>query len=203
MSSSITQGGNMIKTLYDNLLQKLNISNYTILEIFKTGSQLFRNNPNDLDFVAVLDVFENKYYREPITHENKKYDLIIIDYEEYKKKLTSPMIFTEVYKLYNYLYCDYFKQIIYGGIDFEYNLLDYKNEYLFFLKDLYVNSIGKSINKINFGKVFVHYYILLTIFDKNDISLTEEERQNVVKLYNKDETIIPLINELDSRLCEK
>jgi len=193
----------MVLQLYENLLQELGITNYNILEIFETGSQLFKENPNDLDYIAVLETFENNYIRKHITVDNVDYDLVIMDYTHYKNMLTKPIQENQFWKLYRYMYLPYFKKIVYGGVDFTFDLLSQKEETIAFMKELYQNTVGKSLNKINFAKSFVHYYILFAIFDKNDVSLTEEEKQNVVKLYKKDQTIISLINELDNRLCKK
>jgi hypothetical protein len=75
-----------IKEMFEEILSEQN-SEATILEIFKTGSQIFRDNPGDLDYVAVCENYKPVYSRKHKKIDGKTYDLLIKDEREIIKSL--------------------------------------------------------------------------------------------------------------------
>ena len=76
----------MILELYKELLKEKN-SNAEIIEIYKTGSQIFRENPHDLDYVAICRNYTDLYSRTHKKIDGQIYDMIIKDESEIKKSL--------------------------------------------------------------------------------------------------------------------
>lgn len=187
--------------LVKQILIEQNESAATVLEIFKTGSQLFVEHPNDLDFVAVVDKYSIGRTRQHSTHDGVVYDVIIID----KKLLASQIDFEDDYigmnmKLFNYLYHKNIRETVYGYYNIRWNFLAYKQRYLEYLRERYATSVGKLQNKTKLTKMFVHYYIILKIFENNKIEITKEIRDNVRILYQGGTAVLPLVAWIEEKL---
>ena len=189
-----------IKELFESLLKEQSLENIKILEIFKTGSQLFIDNPKDLDYVAICENYPYKYIRTHRIIDNKTYDLLILDKEETIKKLTfvSEEAPFKRAKIYNYMHV--YKETIFGDDGIEWDLFKWEKEYKKYLKDSYVSTLGKLISKDRFSKGFVHYYIILEFYKNKEMKITEEMKENITLLYSRKPTTIDLINKIDQEI---
>lgn len=192
----------MIKEMFEEVLQEEN-SKAIILEIYKTGSQIFKDDPNDLDYVAICRGYTPMYSRRHKDVDGKTYDLIIKDEQEILKSLSfskdNEGIFGTV--LYNYFIC--FRDTVYGSWDFEWDMLNHKEKYLQYLNQTYFNSIGKRINRNKLTKAWVHYYIVLKIYENQSIEITDEMKTDINILYNaSDGSQLPIIDWIEEKLAE-
>ena len=192
-----------IKTKAEELLVQER-SNAEIVEIFKTGSQIFKDNPKDLDYVIVCKNYEKQYSRIHLTHEDQVYDLIFRDEDYYYDLLSFNLeSIDEGYihnLLFNYFVC--FRDVIYGSWDLQWDILVYKDIYLNYIKAQYANTIGKRINRSKITKGWVHYYIILKIFDNNKVEITEEMLQDINTLYSSTEGTEAIIQWIEDRLAQ-
>lgn len=188
--------------IYEEVTKKLVglNENSTILEIFKTGSQLFIDTPTDYDYVAVCDNFSKSYFRVHFMVCEDDIDLIIIDKNAVIDQLNFETfnIIKLSNKLYNYMY--QVKEVVYGEDTLNYDILQYKNEYIEYLRSRYVNSAGKLVNKTKISKMFVHYYIILKIYENNCVEITEQMLIDINKLYAGGEQVLPLIEWVEEKL---
>lgn len=190
--------------IYDivkQILIKQNELTATVLEIFKTGSQLFVSNPHDLDFVAVCTGYKTGRTRQHEEYDGVVYDIIIID----KKFVTAQLNFDDELlgnsmKLFNYMFHKDIRETVYGYYNIRYDLLRHKDRYLSYLKERYKTSVGRLKNKTNFTKMFVHYYIILKLFENNSTAITKEIRDNAQVLYKGGTAVLSLVDWIEQKL---
>lgn len=168
----------------NKILQEQNES-ATVLEIFKTGSQLFKSNPTDLDYVAICENYTKRRTRQYRIVEGESYDIIIIDKEAVQAQLDfdNETFIHKNHKLFNYFYP--IRETVWGNYEIEWEMLDHKNEYLEFARKRYRESIGKLLKKTSscFSKTYVHYYIILEMYRHLRIEVTKEMKRNIQLLY--------------------
>lgn len=186
------------KTIIEQVKQQLQNWNEDceILEIYRTGSQLFRESPHDLDIGVICKglSFDRKriYIRE--------YDLDLIFYEENAMK--EQLFFNDKYKnLWIYNYFSLFRDKIYGNWDFEYNISQYRDMYLKYLTDRYNKKLAWSNNKHRATKHWVHYYILLKVLIEGKTEITQDMKNDIELLYNSsDGEQLPIIDWIEHNL---
>ena len=160
-----------IKSFTEDLLLKMS-EDTAILEIYEVGSQLFRENPSDLDFVVLCKNFSQKFIMKKISFEGLSYDITIMD----KYALISQLDFNSRHfvpynlKLSNYKYA--INKTIYGKSFINWNMLEHQEDYVNYLIDHYNVYTGMKAGRpaVESGKLYVHYYIVLKIYEnkKND-----------------------------------
>jgi len=191
----------MIKELYESILAKQN-SNSIILEIFKTGSQLFRNDPSDLDFIAICENYEKEYHRETLIIDDVKYDLIIQDTKTVERLISfeSYIKSTDFYTaaLYNYFYS--IRETVYGSYNIDWDIFECENIYIKYLKGMYKNTIGKRIKKTTITKSWVHYYIILKIFKNKSLLIDSEMKKDILQLYYGGDACKKIVDWVESEL---
>ena len=191
-----------IKQIAEQELVKQVELNATILEIFITGSKLFLDRNTDYDYVVICENFQQRRRKIIVTIENKKYDFVFID------KTALPYLFDfdnieylhPRIKFFNYLFDAGIRKTIYGGYDVGWSMLDHKEKYLEHIKHYYLDVARMPIhkNRWKFGKMLVHYYIILSIYNNNKAEITEEMLQDIRLLYSnviESEQIITWIDE--------
>lgn len=185
-----------------DILSTIN-KNTEIVEIFKTGSQLFRDKPGDLDYVVICKDFPENYKRLTTYIDGNKYDLFFQSIEDYTSLLDVSDSNNDLGYgrtiLFNYLYS--IRQTIYGNWENTWDILDHKDSYKRKLKELYYNTIGKRISRNNATKGWVHYYIILKIFENNSLEISSEMLEDINTLYTaKDGEAIPIIEWIESQI---
>lgn len=170
-----------------------------ILEIYSTGSQIFRDTPSDLDYVVICEGYSQRR-RQVVLRLDKTYDIMIYDKKAMLKQLdfNDSNYVEERFKLYNYFVC--FRDTMYGNWDLDWNILDYEEDYRKYLWFSYDRTISRLINKVPHGKLFVHYYIPLKIFKNKKVEITEEMKQDILKLYEGGEQVLPIIEFIEAEL---
>lgn len=156
----------------------------SVLEISKVGSQLFQDRVGDYDYFVILDGFSKhkKFYKR---FENGiKYDFIFTDKEAFYEQLdfNKSVLVDPRHKIYNYFHT--IKIVLFGNSDFSWNMFSHQEEYMSFLKDRYLNTIAKVPNKRVFSKLFVHFYLVLKMFDNGSSEITQEMSNAIKCLYN-------------------
>lgn len=170
------------KTVNDILLSES--ENASVLEISKVGSQLFQDRVGDYDYFVILDGF-SKYKKFYKRFENDiKYDFIFTDKKAFydqldfnKSDLVDPR-----HKIYNYFHT--IKVVLSGSHDFSWDMFSHQEEYMNFLRNRYLNTIAKVPNKRVFSKLFVHFYLVLKMFDNGSSEITQEMSNAIRCLYN-------------------
>ena len=188
--------------IYDKAIELLALQDEDaeIIEIFKTGSQLFRDNPRDIDYVIVCNNYEQRRRRILFEENNIKYDFLFLSPEAIQAQLD----FNNLYylssnnKLFNYLFI--IKETVYGNYNVNWNMLNYKNDYLSYAKEKYTETVGKAKIKKSFGKSFVHYYIILKMFENNSTEITNQMRDDIQKLYSGSDEATPIIDYVDDKI---
>ena len=194
--------------MYNIIKQKLASegSKCNITAIFKTGSQLFRNNPQDMDIIVVVENYEKDYGRFVWTEKDVRYDVFVKDITQIEKLLefnldNSPENEWKSW-LYNYFY-SLEKDFIYGSLDIKWPILEYKDQYMTYMRAEYASSIGKRINRTRGLKRWVHYYAILKIYENNNPTITEEMGIDILKLYSDSPESIDIIEWVELQLNEK
>jgi len=183
-----------IKTYVEELLIKQREDRAVILEIYKTGSQLLRSDPNDLDFQVVCSGYSQRFTYNKVEIDGVHHDLFIIDREALIRELTfgNDKYITADLKLWNYFHA--IRESVYGNCNVGYDMLKYKEAYLAYIKEHYTKRIssGRPIAS-TYGKIYVHYYMVLKIYENNNTAITDEMRAELELLYSNSETSLPVI----------
>ena len=183
-----------IKTYVEELLIEQGELFTTILEISKTGSQLFNDDPNDLDFMIVCEGHSQMKTKVNVDVDGVHYDLFIYD----KEALLGRLDFNDTtlpthLKLYNYF--QELREVVYGEYHTGWNMLDHEVDYKKYILDKYTKlNIEVPTAKRRHGKNYVHEYIILKIYENQSILLTEEIINNVKLLYSNGEECYPVID---------
>jgi hypothetical protein len=176
----------------------------TVTEIFATGSQVLAERETDKDFVVICKGYAQRYfvYKKEVNGVN--YDIFIFDEEAAKALLDFNDLFyvTRAQKPYNYFWDKAIKKVVYGKWDYEWNMLEHKNEYLAYLKTHYENGFSKvKPEHLHYlGNQFVHYYVVLSIYENNKVEITEKMKDDIALLYSKDRANISLIENIISKI---
>lgn len=160
-----------------------NIEQNNILEILKTGSSIFgRENLKDIDYIIIVDGFENEKEKHIVELDGIKYDFWIYDKLFYYKELTFQVKNPSTY--YNFFYI--ISERIYGTKTFEWNIFEYREKYLEVIKKTVYNFGFNPKLKYSFQSYKQHAgaYIVLKFFETNSTELTQEMIDNINIIYN-------------------
>lgn len=174
---------------------KMRETNAVILEVYKTGSQLFRDDPHDLDFEVICENLDQRFVFKQTKENGICYDIVIID----KRALEAQLDFNNKYyterrlKFFNYLFA--IRETIYGDANITWNMLEYKKAYLTYLSERFEEDSTRSGMRGSYrrGKFYVHYYIPLKIYENNSLEITTEMSAGIKVLYAGGEEAIPVI----------
>lgn len=171
-----------------------------ILEVFATGSQILKKNPNDLDFIVIAEDFYQRRRKVIFEDNGINFDVTFVDIKAVKAQLDlNENYYTTYPNIFNYFYN--IRDTIYGGVDLGWNILDYKEDYFNYLKSSYKEQTSKILYKWKHGKVFVHYYIPLKMFENNSTELTAEMKADIEKLYSNTEEALTVIGWVENILA--
>jgi len=172
----------------------------TILEISKTGSQINRDDPNDLDYLIVCDQFEQRARKYVVEIEGQVYDLMFRSLLSLKKQLdfTDTGYVHKGHEIYNY--CFPIRERVYGSLNYEWDMLSHEQEYIEHIKNKYMNTVGQLKVKTNYTKPFVHYYIILKMFENQKLEITPEMKKNIEILYNSGPESAQIIDWIEIKL---
>jgi hypothetical protein len=190
-----------IKSIAEDILLKEREEDAVILEIFETGSQLFVDRDTDYDYIVVCKDYMQRYRRTRVEDNGKKLDIVFID----EKAVHARLDFNDLHylklneKIYNYFFESNIRKTVYGSFDIDWNMLEHKEEYLSYIKKTYL-SLKKHPNSRIIGKSFVHYYIILKIFENNKIEITEQMTEDIELLYSGSQECESIIQWIDSQL---
>ena len=153
-----------LKEYIEDLLIKQKEYDAKILEISTTGSQIFRDNPGDLDYIAICEGYNQRRRKHFFKDNGITYDLIIMD----KSVFDSLYDFTEEHyvspklKFFNYFYK--IRHTIYGGYDDGWNMFDHEIEYKKYIAKKFNETVNiRNSSFPSYGKFYVHYYIILKL----------------------------------------
>jgi hypothetical protein len=185
----------ILKKIREELVQQKEPNAY-VQELFKTGSQLFRDAPADLDYVAVCQGYTQRRRKVVFIEDGDYYDVTLISPEAVLAQLDFNDSGYTHYKtkLFNYLFL--VKDVVYGSYIPDWDIFEHEAEYKAYIKEHYLNGVGKSINKKNFGKFFVHYYIIQKIYERQSLEVTPEMLADIKHLYAKTEEADEIINKI-------
>jgi len=180
-----------IKEIAENILQEQQETSASILEIFMTGSNVFSMNRNvDNDYVVICENYGQRKRRTFITIDDAKYDILIMDINAVKASLDfddNDYIPQDI-KLYSYFYDTAIRKTVYGQSDLDWSMLNFKTKYLNYIKNFYKEKKYDSVKEPwKYGKKFVHFYVVLKIFENNKPEITEDMLINIKKLYDSTE----------------
>ena len=172
-----------------------------IIEIYGTGSQLFRDDPSDLDFVVICEhypLLRQKFFAK---ENGKLYDFMFYDKDAMidQLKFGDFQFLAEELKLFNYFVL--FRNTVYGRWDFEWDIFERKEAYMEFMRKRYMDSVGKRVKREKHTKGWVHYYIVLKIFENNKIEITEDMLKDIRALYYSEDHH-PIIEWIETCLFE-
>jgi hypothetical protein len=180
-----------IKEIAETILQEQQETSASILEIFMTGSNVFSMNRNvDNDYVVICENYGQRKRRTFITIDDVKYDILIMDINAVKASLDfddNDYIPQDI-KLYSYFYDTAIRKTVYGQSDLDWSMLNFKTKYLNYIKNFYKEKKYDSVKEPwKYGKKFVHFYVVLKIFENNKPEITEDMLINIKKLYDSTE----------------
>lgn len=182
-----------IKNYIEELLEG---TGATILEISKTGSQLFKEDPNDLDYTVVCENFTEARAKFNADIDGVHYDFFMYDKEALLKRLDFNDNTYDIVKLYNYF--QEIREVVYGTFETNWSLLDHKQDYLNYLK-IRNDSTPSRYRK---SRDYVHFYVVLKMIDNSSIVITEQMIEDVNNLYytvgNYEESILWVTEQLSS-----
>lgn len=175
--------------------------NTEIIAIYEVGSQLFKSDPNDLDFVVICEEYSQKRKKFFTTIEGIDYDIAFFDEDSMKGILDySNTDLDEGYKIFNYW--PHIATAVYGSWDYGFNILDHQDLAIHFLKNNYNRGLVRKINKTRITKSYVHYYLPLKMFENNSTEITSEMHQDVVKLYEEGDQVLPIVEWIEDQLSD-
>lgn len=171
-----------------------------ILEIAKTGSQINRDDPGDLDYLIICDGFGQRARKHIENIDGVTYDLMFRDVKALNAQhdFEDTGYIHEGHKLFNYCYP--IRETVYGGFESGWNMLDHQEEYLAYARKRYDASVGKMKVKSNYTKQFVHYYIILKIYLNQEVKVTDAMKKDVQTLYKGGKEAMPLVDWVEETL---
>lgn len=178
----------LIQALKDKLIE-LNYSEAVITSASYVGSSVLVNDYADVDIKVVCKNLPLDFRRVIIVLEEAKYDVLFMEEGYFNKCLNfENSIITN--QLYNYFYS--LDNTFYGEPTI-FDMFAHRDKYLNLIKEHY--STRYSINKLrpSIGKTFVHYYIILKMYENNSTEITEEIKRDIAMLYSGNEECLGLI----------
>lgn len=192
-----------IKQIIEEMLVYHKMPYTKIKTIIKTGSQKLRDNPQDLDFVVIVEGLYTERVKRVRMLPDVTYDVIFMTESFYNKAL----LFELEYKLckFNFFLDKDVIEIIYNDGD-NINTFDMfkegiKEKYL----DLLINDHNTVVNniinpEINYSKWYVYAYVILKMYDNESSIITEEMKSNSNKIYNKQDNYLELCQWVSSEI---
>lgn len=177
-----------IKQIIEEMLIYHKMPYTKIKTIIKTGSQKLRENPNDLDFVVIVEGLYTDRVKRIRALPDVTYDVIFMTESFYNKALLFELEYT--FCKFNFFLDEDVIEIIYndGG---DINTFDMfkegvKEKYL----DLLINEYNTVMSNVikpetNYPKWYVYAYIILKMYGNESSIITEEMKSNTNKIYNK------------------
>ena len=92
------------------------------------------------------------------------------------------------------------RDVIYGGVDLNWNMFEHQLEYMAYLNQHHIDTLGKSKVKYKYGKYYVHFYVIIKMFENNNTAITETMLADILTLYNATTECNPLIDWIISKL---
>jgi len=184
-----------IKKYIEEKLIEQNELQAVILEISKTGSQLFNDTPNDLDYRIVCENYSKMHTKIDADIDGVHYDFFIFDKEELNARLdfNDITILQPSVKLYNYF--QEIREIVYGLYHTGWSMFEYEVEYKQYILNMYnEHNIASPPKPYRSGKYYAHYYIILKIYENQNTTLTNEMINDVKLLYKNTEECHSIIN---------
>lgn len=174
-----------IKNFVEDWFIKMREDNAVVLEIYETGSQLLRDDPHDLDFEVICENFKQRFAIRQIEENGLIYDIMIID----RLALIEQLDFNSLHyvqnrlKMFNYMFA--IRNTQFGASGIEWDMLEHESVYKSYLLETFVASKERTNIKTGYrrGKFYVHYYMVLKIYENNSIELTPDILSDVRKLY--------------------
>ena len=188
-----------IKELADNILKEWQ-EEATVLEISKTGSQINRKNPSDLDYLVVCDKFEQRARKYVTEIDGQTYDLMFRSLKalDAQRDFYNTGYIHEDHKLYSY--CIPIREPIYGELNYDWNMLNHEEEYLNYIKNRYMNTLAKLKVKTRHAKPFAHYYIILKIYENQSVEINDKMKDDIEIIYQSSEGVKELIEWIEIKL---
>jgi hypothetical protein len=203
-----------IEILVQSILDEQEEIDASILEIFKTGSQLFTERETDVDFVVVCSGYQQRRGRVFRKIDGVKYDIIIYDQAAILKSLdfSSEFYFwrEKSEKLYNYTRDSAIRQTVYGSPSFQWSMMEHKEEYLSYIAKRFnknknidgSNPFYSMVDHWKMGKHFVHYYTILKIYENGKVEITPEIIKEVELMYSQSPEAQPSIEWVLAKIKE-
>lgn len=160
-----------------------------IYQIIKTGSQTFKTDPTDLDYVVVCDKVPDGRMRRTKKHSGKNYDMIFIQPENIEKMYRFEYIFG--ISKFNYYFTESLKQTIYDTNEIVIPPFDMFKEgveeiYMVNLKNELDIIIERTIDRYyGFKKWYIYTYIILKMYQNKNTLITEEMKEDIENIYNQ------------------
>lgn len=193
-----------IKQIIEEILIYHKMPYTKIKTIIKTGSQIIRENPNDLDFVVVVEGLHTDQVKRSRVLPDVTYDVRFMTESFYNKALLFESDYYYISK-FNFFKDKNVIEIIYNDGD-NINTFDMfkegvKEKYLELLINDYNNVVNSVINpETNYSKWYVYAYIILKMYDNESSVITEEMKSNSNKIYNKQDNYLELCQWVSSEI---
>lgn len=162
--------------------------------IMKTGSQILRSNPSDLDFLVIVNNLSVLYFKIRLEHEGVKYDITVKEESGLEKVLNFG--FENIDEIPTVALFNFFlaipQEIIYGEWDKTWDMISHKETYLWYIKHTYKTTIARAWNRVAFSKHWVYYYIILSIYKNNSTEITQKMKQDIDIIYEAREGFFEL-----------
>lgn len=156
-----------------------------ILEIYETGSKLYKEDYYDLDYIIIYEKGSEENKRIKVYDEGKVYDLL---FRTKSSLLNNIKLYFEkdsekMHIFFNFFYS--IRKTIYlkeGYISPSFEVIG-NQDYLNFVKEYFLYTINKSKQKYRFGKLFAYYYIIDYIIKNNTYVFSEKALIDIRNLY--------------------
>jgi hypothetical protein len=191
-----------IKQIVEKVIQDQKETNATILAIFLIGSNLFFERNTDKDYVIICKNYAQRLTKRVVQQDGIKHDLFIFDEEAAKALLNfNEYNYINNRKTFNYLFDTSLRKPLYGNWDYQWNMLEHKEAYITYLKDMLFNKLSfeelEKRQKLYFlGKDMVHFYIVSQIYKNNKAEITPEMIEKIKVLYARQEAAEPIVKEI-------
>lgn len=176
-----------IKNYIDNLLLQQGETDAVVVEIYKTGSQLFKEGGKDLDYCVICTGLKQRYVMNIAREEGVIYDFFILDVTAVEAQQDFNDMYYITPKIKIYAYTTQVKEVIYGGYNNGWDMMEHEEDYKKYLKDRYDNTLVTIIRGTNYrhGKFYAHYYLILKMYENQKAELTESMISDVNILYTQ------------------
>ena len=178
-----------IKTKLEEVLIERGELDAIILEIQEVGSQFFKSDPKDQDYRVVCENLLQRDVRVNFEEDGIYYDFFIFDVNA----IAAQQDFSDMYYVRPYLkmyaYLTQLKNVVYGGYDNGWDMLEHEQEYKSFLKNAHETALDTPIARTGYGhgKFYINYYTILKIYQNQKVEMTEAMRVDIENLYKNQE----------------